>query len=101
MDKNTFFNSFTRKSEQYEMPDGTTVELTELTLGQRGKVQEMVKNDPSGIRAQAGIVAMSCPMLDENDIDRLMEMPGAVIKKMSDAVIRISGLDDDEDAEKN
>ena len=98
MDKKSFFDSCKRKTVTYAMPDGNEVNLLELTLEQRGKLQEMVKSDP--IKAQAAIVAMSCDVLDESDIDNLMQLPGTVINDMADTVLGISGLADEEE-EKN
>lgn len=97
MDKREFLAAFGPKKKAYSLPDGSEIELSELTLEQRGKLHQAAKKDP--IEAQALVVCMGCSLFDESDIASIKGMPGDLISDIADAVLEISGLS--EDAEKN
>ena len=97
MNKADFLKGFAPKKETVEI-DGKPVEITELTLQQRGKLHEAAKGDP--IRGQGLIVCMGCTLFDESDIDAVMGMSGDVVTAIADSILALSGLSD-EDAKKN
>ncbi len=90
MDKNIFFEQNKLKTVMFTPPAGGEIELRELTAGQRSKLQKIIADDP--VKAQAHIIAMSCPLFDENDVDKLLTMAGSLVEKMADVVIEISGV---------
>ena len=98
MDKHTFLSSFAPKKGVYELPNGETLDISELTLEQRGKLHQAAKNDP--IQAQALVVCMGCALFDESDIKDVKQMPGDLISEIADGILALSGLAE-EDAEKN
>jgi len=99
MDKHSFLSSYAPKKESYKLPDGEEIAISELTLKQRGKLHVAAKKDP--IDAQALVVCMGCSLFEESDLDAVKDMPGDLISDIADAILSLSGLSDDEDAEKN
>ena len=98
MNKDDFFSSFKPRTEVYDLPDGQSIEISELTLEQRGKLHEAAKKNP--IDAQALIVCMACSLFDESDMDAVKGLAGDLVTGIASAVLAASGLADEE-AEKN
>ena len=93
MDKQTFLaQNGTLKTCDVPLPSGDTVQVRELTVRERGKLRELT-DDP--VTAQARIVALGCPIL-EGDAEAIMDLPGKMVSDMADAILRLSGLMDDE-----
>lgn len=99
MNKNEFFEKYKTDEIAFKMPDGETIPLFGLTLEQRAEVRRRVDTDP--IIAEAYMVAMSCPLFSEEDIDAIKALPGDLVSRMSSRILKISGFDTDEDDEKN
>jgi hypothetical protein len=97
MDKQAFFSAYAPKKEAYSLPDGGEIEISELTLKQRGRLHASAKTDP--IEAQALVVCMGCALFDDGDLEAVQGMPGDLITDIADAILSLSGLN--EDAEKN
>ena len=97
MDKQTFFNEFGPKRDDYALPNGDVLPIRELTLAQRGKLHQAAKDNP--IEAQALVVCLGCDLFDESDIESVKGMPGDLVSDIADAILALSGLM--EDAEKN
>lgn len=93
MDKETFFNQNKLQETDFILPSSDKLKLTELTAGQRSKLQKIIMDDP--VRAQANIVAMSAPIFTDADVTRILEMPGMLIERIADAVLAISGMGGD------
>lgn len=98
--KEQFFKQLAAAPIVYALESGETIELVQLSLGQRSQLIELTQHD--SIRAQATIVTMACPFLADGDVDAVLGLPGAAIAAMADKVMEISGLktEADEDDEK-
>jgi hypothetical protein len=90
MDKSKLLTGYKPSTTDFEMPDGEVLKLQGLTVSQRGKMSEAVRND--AVRGQALVVCMSADILDESDIDLVLEMDGKLVSSISDKILEISGL---------
>ena len=90
MDKSKLLTGYKPSTTDFEMPDGEVLKLQGLTVAQRGKMSEAVRND--AVRGQALVVCMSADILDESDIDLVLEMDGKLVSSISDKILEISGL---------
>lgn len=97
MDKSSFMAAFAAKTESYTLPNGAEVELRELTAEQRGKLHTVSQKDAT--EAQALVVAMSCPCLDEGDTQDLLQLPAGDLDAMANKVLQLSGLVEESEAE--
>lgn len=96
MNKSDFLKGFAPKTKTVDI-DGSSIEINELTLEQRGKLKDMA-TDP--VRGQALIVCMGCTMFDESDIEAVMGLSGDAVVKLADEILTLAGLGGEE-AEKN
>lgn len=90
MDKSKLLTGYKPVKTDFAMPDGEVLILNGLTVSQRGKMSEAVRND--AVRGQALVVCMSADILDESDIDLVLEMDGKLVSSISDKILEISGL---------
>lgn len=84
------------KSCAFELPNGKTLQLRELTAKERGKLREITDGDM--IEAQAKIVILGCDLLSDDDLEKLVNLPGSLLTDMADKVLLLSGLADKEEA---
>lgn len=79
---------------------GEKLEVQEMTGRQRS---ELPKLKDQGIDMGAYMIKACVPKLSHMELDEILDMPGAVLDEISEAVMRISGLSDvaDKEAEKN
>jgi len=58
-------------------------------------------SDP--VSAQAKYIQMGCEQFKDKSVDEIFEMPGAIFTELAQAIMKISGLgeDDEKEAEKN
>lgn len=95
MDKQQFFGSFSLKSETIDV-NGMPVKIRELNAGERGRIATFVTTS-NPVDGQALMVAMACDMFDESDVDNIKALPVDALTQLSDAIINLSGLGDDDD----
>lgn len=81
--------------------DGTKFNLQEISARQRQELFKLYKGDVDPVEAQATSIKMGCLELKDKTLDEILDMPGTVFADLADAVMRLSGLSDDKDAEKN
>lgn len=104
MNKSDFLTSAKPKADEVEI-DGKKYVINSLSVGQRSKFYEASKE--SLFKAQVLVVCMGLPFFDEDnesDIDEVTDLDSDVIADVANAVLKLSGLVDDEeegDAEKN
>lgn len=99
MDKATFFASFSRNSISYELPNGQSVILYELTAGQRGNLTEIIRKQPE--KVHIAVVAMSLDFIADDDYEAVSNIPGTHVERMADKILTLSGFGDSEESEKN
>jgi hypothetical protein len=100
MDKQAFFAQAKVKTKPFEMPNGDTITLRELTAGQRGELKDIAKDSKT---SNARTVIMGCDLFSDDDVDMLCNMSGSLLDKMVDEILSLSGLTDVsvEETEKN
>ena len=94
MEKTAFFNSIKFKTTEFTLLNGQVIQLKELSSAQRMSLPEVVKNKKTSM---AQIVVWGCDILDDSDVDQVAAMPFDLVKNMADAILKISGIDSDED----
>lgn len=80
------------RTREVTLPDIGTVEVRELTVRDRAKLADAVKENASS--AAAYIVALGCPILDGNT-ETVLDMPSSVVQPLADAILDLCGLKDD------
>lgn len=98
MNKNDFFNAVPLKLSKVEiegLPEPIVVR--ELTAGQRGEMAKLSQNDTAPVELQCRVIVMAArdgdkALFSDDDLPRLMEMGAEVIDRISDEVLKISGL---------
>ena len=76
-------------------------ELKEINARQRQQLFKLFKDETDPVEAQAHSIKMGCTQFADKTIDEIFEMPGTVFAKLAEEVMKISGLGDDSEAEKN
>lgn len=76
-------------------------ELKEINARQRQQLFKLFKDETDPVEAQAHSIKMGCAQFVDKTIDEIFEMPGTVFAKLAEEVMKISGLGDDSEAEKN
>ena len=84
---------------KHKLPNGKTLVLKELTTKQRRELGKLAKGD--SVEAQAKVIIMACDDLEDADLDALLAMSGKLITAISDRVLEISGLGDEEEVKKD
>lgn len=80
---------------------GDKYDIKEINARQRQQLFKLFKDETDPVEAQAHSIKMGCSQFVDKTIDEIFEMPGTVFSKLADEVMKISGLGDDEDTEKN
>ena len=94
MDKTKFLKNYTAQKGEFEMPDGEKITLVGLSVAQRGKMSEVVRDNP--VKGQALVVCMSADFLTEDDIDDVLAMDGKLVADIADKIMILSGLNGEE-----
>ena len=76
-------------------------DIKEINARQRQELFKLFKDDTDPVEAQAHSIKMGCTQFADKSIDEIFEMPGTIFAKLAEEVMKISGLGDDSDAEKN
>ena len=76
-------------------------DIKEINARQRQELFKLFKDDTDPVEAQAHSIKMGCTQFSSKTIDEIFEMPGTIFAKLAEEVMKISGLGDDSDAEKN
>lgn len=98
MSKTDLLKALKPKQEEIEV-NGMTVAISGLTVGQRKKFYDASKEDL--FHAQALVVCMGCAEFTEDDVEEVLQLDSQSITELADAILKKSGLSDDEDEEKN
>jgi hypothetical protein len=87
------------------LPGGKSATVRELSAGERGKFFRLSKDAKDFAEIQAWLVAW-CVVGDDgkrsftdDDVASLMERPARVLQPIAEAVLKLSGLGDDEKKE--
>lgn len=97
MDKQQFFLAAARPTAKVDVLGFGEVTIRALNIEQRLSLTERFNEDQA--RTSAWIVAVAVDGLTEEDIDDILEMDTAVISKIGDAVLSLSGMGDDEEGD--
>ncbi len=76
-------------------------ELKEINARQRQELFKLFKDGTDPVEAQAHSIKMGCTQFVDKTIDEIFEMPGTVFAKLAEEVMKLSGLGDDSELEKN
>lgn len=113
-DRDSFFSLNNLRTEQIDLPEMEgSIRVRELTQKQRTEIELMVldgkDNKEAMRRFKVDVVIMGAvgvdgnPLFTENDFDLLNEKSASVIDRISNAILRLSGITKDEvkEMEKN
>lgn len=81
--------------------DGEVFKLQEISARQRQELFKLYKGDADPVEAQAASIKMGCPAFKDKALDEILDMPGTVFAALADGVMKLSGLGDDKEDEKN
>lgn len=73
--------------------------VRELSARQRKDLFKMHKDEIDPIEIQAHIIKMGCPAFKDKDLDSIFDLPGSLYDSLANAVLKISGLSDDAEAQ--
>lgn len=76
-------------------------DIKEINARQRQQLFKLFKDETDPVEAQAHSIKMGCAQFIDKTIDEIFEMPGSIFAQLAEEVMKISGLGDDSDAEKN
>ena len=76
-------------------------DLKEINARQRQQLFKLFKDETDPVEAQAHSIKMGCAQFKDKTIDEIFDMPGTVFAQLAEEVMKISGLGDDSEAEKN
>lgn len=97
MDKSKFLSAFTVPSEEYSLPNGESVTLKGLTVGQRDKWLKAYEDNPS--RGPVMLVVLGCDILSEDDEKDITDtLPSSEVDKMAEIVMKLSGMGEEKKA---
>lgn len=81
--------------------NGEVFKLQEISARQRQELFNAYKGEADPIEAQAKSIQMGCSNFKDKSLDEVLDMPGTIFTDLADAVMKLSGLGDDKDDEKN
>lgn len=76
-------------------------EIKEINARQRQELFKLFKDETDPVEAQAHSIKMGCAQFADKTIDEIFDMPGTIFAQLAEEVMKISGLGDDSDTEKN
>ena len=98
MRKDDFFSAVPLKTTSVPIEGiPEPVEIRELTAGQRGEMAKLSQDGTSPVELQCHVIVMAArdgksAMFAAEDIPQLMEMGAEVIDRLSEEILKLSGL---------
>lgn len=80
--------------------EGEKFEIREFSARQRQEMFKLYKGETDPVEAQAHSIKLACIQFSDKTIDEILDMPGTVFAELSEGIMKLSGLADD-DSEKN
>jgi len=79
--------------------EGEEITVRELSAKQRQTLFELHNSETNPIEIQANIISMGCEAFVDTSIDEIGDLPGSYFDSIAKGVLKVSGLDDDAEAE--
>ncbi len=80
---------------------GDKFEIKEISARQRQQLFKLFKDETDPVEAQAHSIKMGCAQFVDKTIDEIFDIPGTIFAQLAEEVMKISGLGDDSETEKN